>query len=48
MITKEAVIILKYTERTTDIHRMQIVKTKVIPVVIGATLTYQNLKKKNS
>jgi len=38
MITKEAVKILKYTDLKTEIHRMQVVKTKVIPAVIGATL----------
>ena len=36
---KEAEIILKYTDLTIEIQRMWNVKTKVIPVIIGATGT---------
>ena len=39
MIKKEAEKILKYKDLTTEIHRMWNVKTKVIPVIIGATGT---------
>ena len=37
VIKKEAEKILKYKDLTTEIQRMWIVKTKVIPVIIGAT-----------
>ena len=37
MIKKEAERILKYKDPTTEIQRMWNVKTKVIPVIIGAT-----------
>ena len=39
MIKKEAEKILKYKDLTTEIERMWNVKTKVIPVIIGATGT---------
>ena len=39
MIKKEAWKILKYKDLTTEIQRMWNVKTKVIPVIIGATGT---------
>ena len=39
VIKKEAEKILKYKDLTIGIHRMWNVKTKVIPVIIGATGT---------
>jgi hypothetical protein len=39
MIQKEAENILKYKDLTTEIQRMWNVKTRVIPVIIGATGT---------
>ena len=39
MIKKEAEKILEYKDRTIEIQRMWNVKTKVIPVIIGATGT---------
>jgi len=39
VIKKEAEKILKYKDLTIEIQRMQNVKTKVIPVIIGATGT---------
>ena len=39
MIKKEAEKILKYKDLTIEIHSMWNVKTKVIPVIIGATET---------
>ena len=39
MIRKEAEKILKYTDLTIEIQRMWNVKTKVIPVIIGASGT---------
>jgi len=39
VIKKETEKILKYKYLTTEIHRMWNVKTKVIPVIIGATGT---------
>ena len=39
VIRKEAKKILKYKDRTIEIQRMWNVKTKVIPVIIGATGT---------
>ena len=38
-IKKDAEKILKYKDLTTEIQRMWYVKTKVIPVIIGATET---------
>ena len=39
VIKKEAEKILKYKDLTTEIQRMWKVKTRVIPVIIGATGT---------
>ena len=39
MIKKEADKILKYKDLTTEIQRIWNVKTKMIPVIIGATET---------
>ena len=39
VIKKEAEKILKYKDLTIEIHRMWSLKTKVIPVIIGATGT---------
>jgi len=39
VIIKKAEMILKYKELTTEIQRKWNVKTKVIPVIIGATGT---------
>ena len=39
VIKKEAEKILKYKDLTTEIQRMWKVKTRVIPVIIGATET---------
>ena len=39
MIKKEAEKILRYKDLTIEKHRMWNVKTKVIPVIIGATGT---------
>ena len=39
MTKKEAEKILKYKDVTIEIQRMWNVKTKVIPVIIGATRT---------
>ena len=39
MIKKESEKILKYKDLTTEIQRMWNAKTKVIPVIIGATGT---------
>ena len=39
MVKKEAEKILKYKDLTIEIHCMWNVKTKVIPVIIGATGT---------
>ena len=39
MVKKEAEKILKYKDLTIDIQRMWKVKTKVIPIIIGATGT---------
>ena len=42
MIKKEAEKILKYEDLIIEIQRMWNVKTKVIPVIIGATGTLQS------
>ena len=43
MIKKEAEKILKYKDFTIEIQRMWNVKTKVIPVIIGATGTISKI-----
>ena len=43
---KKAEKILKYKDLTTEIQRMWNVKTKVIPVIIGATGTISKLFRK--
>jgi hypothetical protein len=43
---KEAEKILKYTDLTVEIQRMWNVKTRVIPVMIGATGTISKLFRK--
>jgi len=45
-IKKEAEKILKYKDLTIDIQRMWNVKTKVIPIIIGATGTISKLFRK--
>ena len=42
MIKKEAEKILKYKDLTIEIQRMWNVKTKMMPVIIGATGTISN------
>jgi hypothetical protein len=46
VIKKEAEKILKYKDLTVEIQHMWNVKTKVIPVIIGATGTISKKKKK--
>jgi hypothetical protein len=46
VIKKEAEKILKYEELTIEIQRLWNVKTKVIPVIMGATGTISNLFRK--
>ena len=46
MIKKETEKILKYKDLTVEIQRMWNVKTKVIPVVIGASGTISNTFRK--
>ena len=46
VIKKEAEKILKYKDLTIEIERMWNVKTKVIPVIIGATGTIPNSLRK--
>jgi len=46
VIKKEADKILKYKDLKLEIERMWNVKTKVIPVIIGATGTISNLFRK--
>jgi hypothetical protein len=46
VIKKEAEKILKYKDLTIEIQRMWNVKTKVIPVIIGATGTIQKIFRK--
>ena len=47
VIIKEAEKILKYKDLTIEIQRMWNVKTKVIPVIIGATGTISNSFRKS-
>jgi hypothetical protein len=47
VIKKEAEKILKYEDLTTEIQRMWNVKTKVIPVIIGATGTISESVRSN-
>jgi hypothetical protein len=42
VIKNKAEKILKYKDLTTEIQRMWNVKTKVIPIIIGATVTISN------
>jgi len=46
VIKKETEKILKYTDLTIEIQRMWNVKTKVMPVIIGATGTISNSLRK--
>ena len=46
VIKKEVEKILKYKDLTIEIQRMRNVKTKVIPVIIGATWTISKLFRK--
>jgi len=46
VIKKEAETILKYEDPTIQIQRMWNVKTKVAPVIIGATGSISNLFRK--
>jgi len=46
VIKKEAEKILKYKDLTTETQRMWNVKTKAIPVIIGATGTVSELFRK--
>jgi len=46
VIKKETKKILKYKDLTIEIHRMWNVKTKVIPVIIGATGSISKLFRK--
>ena len=46
VIQKEAEKILKYEDLTIEIQRMWNVKTKVIPIIIGATGTISNSLRK--
>ena len=46
VIKKEAEKILKYKDLTIEIQRMWNIKTKVIPVIIGATGTISKLFRK--
>jgi hypothetical protein len=46
VIKKEAEKILKYKDLTIEIQRMWNVKTRVIPVIIGATGTISKLLRK--
>ena len=46
MVKKEAEKFLKYKDLTTEIQCMWNVKTKVIPVIIGTTVTNSKLFRK--
>jgi hypothetical protein len=47
VIKREAEKILKYEDLTIEIHRMWNVKTKMIPVIIGATGTVSKSSRKH-
>jgi len=47
VIKKEAKMILKYKDLTIEIHHMWKVKTRVIPIIIGATGTISKSSRDN-